>query len=136
MTISIEKMSGEPIVLVKFSNPFIVDQDVPAFIQNLGRVFDDSQEQIFDITDASGLKTSFAEMVKALAAMTREGNKVLSHPRVIGYAIVVDSGLLQIGAQALGQVQYGALPATVVKSLDEALVVAREAIAKYRTAHS
>lgn len=136
MTVSVEKLSGEPIVLVRFSNPFIVEQDVPVLLQELGRVFDDSPGQIFDITDGSGLKTSFGEMVKALAEVTRDRNNVLRHPKVMGYAIVADNKLAQIGAQALGQVQYGAISAVIVKTLDEAFVVAREAIAKHRATHS
>ncbi len=135
MTVSIEKLSGEPIVLVTISNPFITDQDVPALVQELTRVLDGSQEHLFDITDASGLKTSFGEIVKALAEMTRVGHGILHHPKVIGYAIVADSGLVQIGARALGQIQYGSISATVVKTVDEGLVVARAAIEKHRAVH-
>jgi hypothetical protein len=136
MTATVEKMPGESIVLVKLSNPFIVDQDVPKLFQALAKVFDDSQEQIFDITDVRGLKMGFAEMVKALTEATKEGANVLHHRRILGYAIVADNALLQIGAQALSQVQHGAISATIVKTLDEALVVAREAIEKQRAAHS
>ncbi len=134
MTISVEKLSGEPIVLVKTSNPLDASQDVPYLFQELGRVFDESPEQLFDITDASGLKMSFGEMVSALAELTRGEHSPLRHPKVMGYAIVADSGLIQIGAKALGQVQYGGISATVVKTLDEAFVVAREAIKQHKAA--
>lgn len=136
MAVSVEKLPDEPIVLVRFSNPFIANQDVPYLLQELSRVFDASPEQIFDITDSTGLETSFGEIVTALAEVTKGDHNPLRHPKVMGYAIVADSSLLQIGAQAIGQVKYGAISATVVKTLDEAFVVARETIAKRRAARS
>ena len=131
MAISVEKLSGESIVLVKVFNPLIPDQDIPHLLQELSRVFDNSPEPLFDITDTSGVKMSFVDMVNAVAKVTKGDHNPLQHPNVIGYAIVADSKLAQIGAQALGQVKHGGISATIVGTFDEALAVAREAIASH-----
>jgi hypothetical protein len=136
MAISVEKLPDEPIVLVRITNPLDVSRDIPYLIQELERIFDASPEQLFDITDTIGLNVSFGELVAGMAALTKGKSNVLRHPKVSGYAIVADSGLVQLGVSALGQVQYGNISAKVVTTLDEAFVVAREALKKHGAAHS
>ncbi len=51
MPVSIEKLPDEPIVMVRITHPLDMGQDVPYLVQELGRVFDASPEQLFDITD-------------------------------------------------------------------------------------
>src|SRR5512138_1213802 len=114
MTISVEKLSDEPILLVKITNPLDVNQDVAYLMQELERICDASSEQLFDVTDTTGLKVSFSDLVSGMAMLTKGKRNILLHPRIIGYAVAADSGLIQLGAKALGQVQYGNISAKAV----------------------
>lgn len=134
MPITVEQLPNEPIVLIRVSNPFSADRDIPYLIQEASRLFDASPEMLFDITEAVNVKGSFGDLVTSLSMLTRDGNSVWNHPKVMGYAIVVDSALARVGASTLGKDR--STPVTVTKTLDEALAVAREAIAKHRAGHS
>ena len=137
MPITVEQLPNEPIVLVRATHPFDAKLDIPYLIREASRLFDASPEPVFDITEALELKGSFNDLVTALSMLAREGKLAWKHPNVMGYAVVVDSTLARVGASALGQAQQDrSTPVTVTKTLDEALVVAREAIAECRAARS
>jgi hypothetical protein len=134
MPITVEQLPNEPIVLVRVTDPFDVNLDIPYLIQEASRLFDASQEPLFDITEVVDLKGSFSDLVTSLSMLTKGRSSVWKHPNVMGYAIVMDSTLTRVAASALGK--DSATPVTVTKTLDEALVVAREAIEKRRVARS
>lgn len=134
MPISVEKLPNEPIVLVRVANPFDANRDIPYLIQEASRLFDASPEPLFDITEVVDLKGSFSDLVTALSMLTRSESSVWNHPKVMGYALVVDSTLARVAASALGRDR--STPVTVMKTLDEALVAAREAISTHRAARS
>ncbi len=128
MPISIETLPDEPVVLVKFSNPMDIRQEIPSFVEALREVFDASPEPLIDITDATGLKVSFGDIVAGMAMLTRGEMAVLRHPHAAAYIVIADSDLIRMAGNALTQGQYGGLNIKVVRTLDEALNLAREMI--------
>ncbi len=132
MPITVEQLPNEPIVLVRVTDPFDASLDIPTMLQEAGRLFDASKEPLFDITEVVDLKGSFSDLVTSLSMLTRDGSNVWKHPNVMGYAIVMDNTLTRVAATVLGKDRSTTV--TVTKTLDEALVLAREAIQKRRVA--
>lgn len=128
MPISVEKLSEEPIIIVKISGPVDLARDVPALSNKARSVLDATNEPIWNITLMEDLHLSFGEVVMALGMSTRGELNFLRHPKVREYMIIADDGVVQLASRALSQAQYGGLRVTMCGSLEEALRKVRECI--------
>lgn len=136
MAVTLDLQPGEPILLVKFLNPFDIKIDIPGYMQDLRAIYDAAAEPLVNITDVTGLKLSFGDIVAGMAILTKGQKEVILHRNAIVYIAVADSDMLRLAASALSQVQYGSIPIKVAKTLDEAIRQAREVIAARRAAAS
>jgi hypothetical protein len=128
MPVTVDKLSDEPIVVVKMMNPIDIKHDVPAMSQQIQDVLARQTEPIWYIGYVQDLKLSFGDFVQALAMSTRGEMAFMRHPNIKEIYAIAEGSLVQMAARALTQAQYGGLRVTLCSSLDEALRKAREAI--------
>lgn len=130
MAIKVELLSDEPIVIVYFQNPFDVPTDIPAVSQHLNAIFDAANQPLWNITVASDLQISFGQMVEGLALMTKGELSAMNHPNIGGRCVVANQALVKLGAEALGQAQYGGFKMSIAETLEQALDKVRTEINK------
>jgi hypothetical protein len=131
MPFRLEKLPDEPIVMVSIVEPFDVKADYVPFANELLGLLDQSSEPLFAISDSRSLKLSFGEMVSMLGIVTRgdESRRLEKHPKIRAWLIVVENELLRMGANALGQAQYGGNAIPLFRTVEEALDYAGRQIA-------
>jgi hypothetical protein len=132
MPVTIEMPTDEPIVVAVYTEPFDATREFPVLFGRIAALRQEKGPAKVLINDISALKTSFSEMVLALAEvrstvqrLRKMGEEPLEH-----YILVGSSDMVKMGADALGQQQYAGNAATVVASIDEALAHARSLLAK------
>jgi hypothetical protein len=77
------------------------------------------------ITEALHFSVNFGDLVAGLSLVTRGETDITTQLRRHHMIMVVQNKLLEIGANAFGQSQYGGLNAQIYSTLDEALAVTR-----------
>jgi hypothetical protein len=93
MTVTLELQPGEPILLVKFLNPFDIKGDIPRYMQDLRAVYEAAAEPLINITDVTGLKLSFGDIVMGLSILTKGQKDVILHRSAVMYFAVADSDM-------------------------------------------
>src|SRR6185503_3369671 len=123
MPFKIDKLPDEPILIVSAVEPFDFKVDYSPFVHELLGLLEQSPEPVFEITDGRTIKLSFGEMVSMLAIVTRsdDSKHLEKHPKVRAWLVAVDNELLRMGANALGQAQYGGTAIPVFRTVEEAL---------------
>jgi hypothetical protein len=131
MPFKLEKLPDEPILMVSIVEPFDVKADYIPFTNDLLDLLDRTSEPVYAISDSRSLKLSFAEMVSMLGIVTRgdEAKRLEKHPKIRAWLIVVENELLRMGANALGQAQYGGNAIPLFRTVEEALDYARRLLA-------
>jgi hypothetical protein len=117
----IDWLPGEPIILGKMHPDYNVRKDTPAASKWLLRMLESTDQPVSYVLDLSEVNMSFGEMVGAMGLLTRGDLASFSHPKLGEIIIVSTDPLIKIGANALGQTQYGRRRAAVMRSLDDAL---------------
>jgi hypothetical protein len=127
---TLEKLPDEPILLSVMGEAYDVGRDAPAACQQLFDLLETMDVPVFLVVDARKLTADFGDVVAGLGTATRKGVAVLRHPNIQEIVLVTTSGLVSMGAKALGQLQYGGLRSSVFETLDEALAYARDRVAE------
>jgi hypothetical protein len=117
----IDWLPGEHILLGTMDRSYNVRKDTPTAAKQLIRMLESSEQPVPYVLDLSEISMSFGEMVGALGVLTRGDLASFAHPKLSELVIVSTDPLMKIGANALGQTQYGRRRAAVVRSLEEAL---------------
>lgn len=128
MPFKVEMLPDEPIVLVSVTEPFDLKADIHAFVDDLLSALDRASQPVYEVMDVRALKLSFSTIVDALALTTRSDSvkRIDKHPKLKAWIIVLDNDLLRIGANALGQDQYGGKAVPIFPTLEQALDYARQ----------
>jgi hypothetical protein len=128
MTIYHEIPPGEPIVIFKPDSSFTVSEDLRPAVLQLIDILDSSGEPMVYIADVRELTISFADMVNILGFITNKELAVFQHPKLHEIIVVTSSNIAALGAQALGQQQYGGFNAQVFEDMDAALDYSHQCI--------
>lgn len=118
----------EPIVIFKPGSSFSVSDDLQPAVQQLVDILDSSGQPMVYIADIRELNMSFADMVNILGFVTRGELNAFRHPNLHEIIVVTSSNIASLGAQALGQQQYGGFNAQVFEDMDTALDYSRQRI--------
>lgn len=124
---TVEKLPGEPIAIVTHYPPYKPDQDIVAAEHELAKILAEMQEPLFVITDYSGVDVSFNDLVMSLADASSRTEAASVRSDKIRLVLVGSSDLVELGASALAQEQYGSVQTPFFKSIDEALAYCRSA---------
>ena len=133
MAVEVNQVPGEPIVIIKYTDPWVPEKDV----LEAGPLFAELEKQfegpIFRITDFRPLTITVSDIVAAVIAVTQRGVVgALADPRV--HTLMVGKDVLVKAVQKnLASGKYGnlATPPKLFSTSEDALVYARAQIASF-----
>lgn len=131
---SIERLSGEPILILSFDDTITGDEMRVAWGQCLELIQDvfeaDPDSTIYRITDLSQVNLTFPQLITVMAAAVAERNTPGSalDPRFFEIAVLKPGGLVAFGAKSMSQRQYGSLQVESFESLEAAIQFARSQV--------
>lgn len=126
MAIMVEKLPDEPIITVTFENPINYMAELPEAFDAILMLRDTitTSPRYFAIFDVSQVSPGFSEIVLTLGEAKR-ASKMRRHDLPLSLSIVGSGRLIEMAANAMEQVQYGAYQMPLFTSLDQALAAAR-----------
>ena len=125
----IEVLDEGRVIIGHFNASFRVADHARDYLAAIREPLRDAPDGSYYITEALQFSVSFGDQVAGLSLVTRGETDITSLLRRHHMIIVAQNKLLEIGAGAFGQTQYGGLKAQVFATLDEALEVTRQQIA-------
>jgi microcompartment protein CcmK/EutM len=127
MTITVEQLPGEPILIATFIEPMDYHQDAPWMFQRFVEMRDTDLEgysRYYTIIDTNGVKAGFSDIVFTLGE-SRAARQHRREDRPVSLALVGSGGLMELASKAMGQSQYGGYSMRLFTSLDAALEATR-----------
>ena len=127
MSITVKRLTDEPIVIVTFAMPFDPENDLRQVTQEVAAILKEVDPPLYRIDDVSTLEIDFSQMVQAMGTATRNVPGSVTDPNI--QMIFVGEGIFHLVTQSLKQDQYGSIDADIFAALDEALQHVRKQIA-------
>ncbi len=126
MTVKIEQLSEEPIILYTYSNPYKANEEIQAVIDGATELTAGIPGTVYAIHDVHNVKVSFSELVSSMGTAIKSFRELkpdfLERTKTI---LVGTSSLLKLAADSFNQVQYGELSVELFDTVNEALAYAR-----------
>ncbi len=129
MSYTIELLPGEPILLSNIHADFNVGQELLEAVNQLTRMLDAADGQLYYVTKLENFSLSFGDMVQVLSRLTSGDLAFMKHPNLYKVVVVANNDLIRLGSNALSQTQYGGVRVDVFDSLEEALASVRDELA-------
>jgi hypothetical protein len=126
MTICIELLPDEPIIVATFQNPMTYRAEVPRMFQQIIDLRDtlDGYNQYYTVLDVSQVKVGFGDMVYTMGeSITVQQQRRPDMP--LRLVLIGKGALMELASRAMGQEQYGGYGTWLYTSLDEALEAIR-----------
>ena len=123
MTINVEALPGEPIIIATFEEPMDYHQDAPWMFQRFIELRDTDLEgysRYYTIIDTNGVKAGFSDIVATLGE-SKAAREKRRADRPVTLALVGSGALMDLASKAMGQSQYGGYGMRLYTSLDAAL---------------
>ena len=126
MTVAVEKLQDQPVILASFSEPVNYDKDFPSMFARILELRDTLQgfAKYYTVIDLTGLKPSFSELVFSLGE-ARKASKQRRADLPNEIHLVGSGDLFEMASKALSQMQYGGYSAPLHASVEEALKAIR-----------
>lgn len=124
MAVTVEKLSGEPIIITTYTDPFDAAVDLPASFAQVAELSKDLPAPVYSVNHIQLSETGFSDITLAMqqAISNMPGSAVDPRIRTL---LVGASDLLRLAAESGSQEQYGGVDIRWFPTLDEALAVAR-----------
>lgn len=135
MTVTVEKLTEEPIIVATFANPMNYYVDVPEMFSKILELRETitGSPKYYIIIDMSAIKANFNEIVFSLGEARKASARRI--PTMPASLHLVGAGdIFKMVADALGQGQYGGYKAPLYTSVDRALQVVHEELGVNPTA--
>ncbi len=127
MSYTVEKMSGEPVVLVRLNSDYDAVQEMQDTIQSSNALIAQQTEPVFSIWDVDQSNVNLEGLMSGTNVARQE---TATPPNQMGSIILGNSPYLQLLAQGLNSDTYGHLNIRVFGQLDEALAYVHEQMKK------
>ena len=132
MTVTVEKLQGEPIVVATFTEPLDAAQDTRTFNREIGILAEQMDEPIYLVADLTAVDIGFSDAVLGLAEAARGEMAFFKNPQLKHVVLVGLSGFLSTLTNWAKQAQYGGGKSSeVARSLDEGLALCREKVVEH-----
>lgn len=130
MTVTVNRPTDEPIILITCQKPMDWTQEFHAALEEMVRLRDSLEgcSKYYAIVDVSAVTMGFSEVVLALGE-AHEASKKHREDMPVSLSLVGSGGLMELASKAMGQQQYGKYHMPLYTSLDKALEIARADIA-------
>lgn len=123
MAHTVEKLQGEPIIVVDIHNPYDYETEPPQMFEAIRQLAEDAG-QGYVIYDCRDFDVTFGDLVAGMRAQTGGAPGSISDPNFL--SIIVGSGdMLQLAANGFKQDQYGQIDVPLYPTLEDALQHAR-----------
>ncbi|MBN2548649.1 MAG: hypothetical protein JXB15_05810 [Anaerolineales bacterium] len=122
MTVLVEKLPDEPIIVADLIEPMDYYKDIPEMFARIVELRDTivGCSKYYAIIDMSGIKADFSEIVFSLSeARKASKRRLVEFP--VSVHLVGTGDLFEMVANAAAQVQYGGYKAPLYKTRQEAL---------------
>ncbi len=130
MPYHVNRLSGQPIIVITASDPFNPAQDMPVIEQQFAKLAAEIPGRIYRVIDNSRWTSmKFSDVVEVLARDSREGVKLASDSRVITVVVgTSEMTKLTTSASSQQQYRYANMP-KLFGSLDEAIAYVQAELA-------
>jgi hypothetical protein len=129
MNYTTERLPGEPIIIHTLLSEYRLGKDTRPAIQEIAEVANKIEEKpVYIIIVTYELRMNFGDLVQGLAMATRGETAIFTDPSV-RLRLVGSGGLVELGARAFEQRQYGGLDVRLYPTLEDALEGIRQEIA-------
>jgi hypothetical protein len=132
MTINVEQLPDEPIIVATFVEPMNYQEEAPWMFQRFVELRDAALEgysRYYTIIDTNGVKAGFSEIVFMLGE-SRTARQNRREDRPVSLALIGSGGLMEMAAKAMSQRQYGGTGMRLFNTLDAALETIRAELAE------
>ena len=129
MTIIVEKLPNEPIIVSTYSEPMKYDVEVPAMFARILALRDTitKSHKYYVVIDITQVKPGFNEVTAALGEV-RKASMKRREDMPISLHLAGTGDLFKFLAKSMSQMQYGSYIAPLHPSVDEALSTIRAQI--------
>jgi hypothetical protein len=132
MTISVEKLQDEPIIVYRYPKKLESNQELrDALVAENNIVQKLPDPVVWVIHDVSQLTINFSSLISGLVTLTKEGPEGFDDPR-LRIAAVSKNEWIRFAAQSASQRQYGGWQISIFDTYEQALAHVREDLAKRR----
>jgi len=132
MTITIERLPGEPIIVTTLAEPLNHQEEGPQMFRRLAEIRNTEMEghsHYYLVIDTNGVKTGFSDIVIMLSEM-RNARRQHEGGQPVKVILVGSGQMIELATAAMGQAQYGGYGGRLFTSLDEALDSVRAELAE------
>lgn len=127
-TVSVDRLSGEPIVILTVSGSATDLRDAQQAMMELQTVFDEASEGLFFILDVSDVQISLDELLRGASNAYRGDNPIFKHPNIRETLQVSNDPALALAAEGFDTEIFGNVKIQLFATLDEAVAHARAAM--------
>jgi hypothetical protein len=129
MTVKVERLPGEPIIMITWSRPTDVQKESPQKFADVNALIG-SDEKVYVIEDMTDLKIDFSTLVSGMASQRVKVPGSPADPRT--KTMLVGSGIIwELASKGAKKLPDGGFDIPLFPSLEAALVHAREKIASW-----
>ena len=132
MTISIERLPEEPIIVATLAEPMNHQEEGPRMFQRLAEIRNTEMvdySHYYIVIDTNGVKTGFSDIVIMLSEM-RNARQRHEGGQPVKVILVGSGQMIELATSAMGQAQYGGYGGRLFTSLGEALDSVRAELAE------
>jgi hypothetical protein len=125
MSYIIDRIGGEPIIVVTFCADFHVGTEMALMTAELHEMVNQIGQGVTIINNLVDASFSLNEVIEAANLARRQEVSLFHHPNVRQIVGVSSSKLITLSAKGLGHATFGSLSLPMFASIDEALDYAR-----------
>lgn len=120
MPFTVNKLDGEPIIIVEIRDPYDYQTDPPRMFHEIDQIASTFDDGGFVIYDCRTLDVSFNDLVAGMSAQVQGVPGSISDPRLTA-CLVGSSVMLRLAAEGFAKPQYGEIQVPLYDTLDDAL---------------
>ncbi len=127
MSIKIEKLPDEPILVEHVDKEFSLKNEGSQTVEQALGALDQQTEPVFYIIDATEARMSLDDIIASASLVTKQF-ALFKHAKIRETILVTQSQFTALAARGLNSPMFGHVNMRVFKTLPEALAHAREAV--------
>ncbi|MBN1427059.1 MAG: hypothetical protein JXB07_01660 [Anaerolineae bacterium] len=124
-TYTIKKLPDAPVVVITVTEDYDPSKDVMEAVEEVNRLLDTLDEQIFFIQDLTNIKVDFEDIMVAADSTGRGSEAPFHHVNIREIITVTANPLLRQVFGGMDSEVYGNVRTIVVDTLEEAMAYAR-----------
>ncbi len=125
MSYKVSLLPDEPIILVVWHEDFVLTVDLIPAIEEMRQLLDSATEPHFIISDLTRLNLKFDDLLVGAYYGVKGANPIFKHTNLAGITLVSHHQVTEIMAKGMKTATFGYMDVPVVRTMEDALAVAR-----------